>query len=221
MWRRGGRRGEHVQGALDAGRQHEWPLLQVDLAGLDLREVEDVVDDREQRVAGGLDRVGVVALLVGRAGVSMSRSLIPMIAFIGVRISWLIAARNVLLAWSARLGRFRRRPGVAVQAGVLEGDRGVLRQADEQVEVARAEGRCVARAPDGHRAEHRLAGDEGGGHQPLLDVGLGARDGDRARVVQGVVDDDRLPLGDGAADDALAGLDQRRPGAPPPARPGR
>ena len=38
--------------------------LELDPAGLDLREVEDVVDDREQRVAGRPDRLGVVALLV-------------------------------------------------------------------------------------------------------------------------------------------------------------
>ena len=31
----------------------------------------------------------------------------PMIAFIGVRISWLIAARNVLLAWLASSAAWR------------------------------------------------------------------------------------------------------------------
>ena len=35
-------------------------------AGLDLREVEDVVDQREQRVAGGVDRLGVAHLVVGQ-----------------------------------------------------------------------------------------------------------------------------------------------------------
>ena len=38
--------------------------VEVDLAGLDLREVEDVVDDRQQRVARRPDRLGEVALLV-------------------------------------------------------------------------------------------------------------------------------------------------------------
>ena len=37
----------------------------------------------------------------GSSSVSRSRPLIPMTAFIGVRISWLIAARNALLAWLA------------------------------------------------------------------------------------------------------------------------
>ncbi len=37
--------------------------LDVQLAGLDLREVEDVVDDREQRCAGVVDLADVVALL--------------------------------------------------------------------------------------------------------------------------------------------------------------
>ena len=35
------------------------------------------------------------------SAVSSSRPLIPMIAFIGVRISWLMVARNALLAWFA------------------------------------------------------------------------------------------------------------------------
>ena len=37
--------------------------LDVELAGLDLREVEDVVDDRQQRRAGVVDLADVVALL--------------------------------------------------------------------------------------------------------------------------------------------------------------
>ena len=59
-----------------------------------------------------------------------------MIAFIGVRISWLIAARNVLLALVGVLGRLAGRLRLAEQPGVLDGDRGLLGQADEQVEVA-------------------------------------------------------------------------------------
>ena len=42
--------------------------LDVELAGLDLREVEDVVDDRQQRGAGVVDLADVVALLRRRAG---------------------------------------------------------------------------------------------------------------------------------------------------------
>ena len=38
--------------------------VQLETAGFDLREVEDVVDDRQQRLAGCVDRLGVVALLV-------------------------------------------------------------------------------------------------------------------------------------------------------------
>ncbi len=41
------------------------------------------------------------------SGVSSSSPLMPMIAFIGVRISWLIAARNVLLAWLASSAAWR------------------------------------------------------------------------------------------------------------------
>ena len=58
-----GRRRDHVERALDATRERERLGLEVDLAGLDLREVEDVVDDREEGVARRPDRVGEVALL--------------------------------------------------------------------------------------------------------------------------------------------------------------
>ena len=47
----------------------ERSMLELDLAGLDLREVEDVVDDQQQGIAGRPDRLGVVALLVVERGV--------------------------------------------------------------------------------------------------------------------------------------------------------
>ena len=58
-----------------------------------------------------------------------------MIAFIGVRISWLIVARNALLASFACVGRFPRLPDLVEQAGVLDRDRGLLREPDEEVQV--------------------------------------------------------------------------------------
>ena len=71
---RGGRC-EHVEGALDARASANGLVVELDLAGLDLREVEDVVDDRQQRVAGRPDRLGVVALLlVERACRAAARS---------------------------------------------------------------------------------------------------------------------------------------------------
>ena len=60
----GGRRGEHVQGALDAPGERERLMIELDAPGLDLREVEDVVDDRQQGVARGPDGLRVVALLL-------------------------------------------------------------------------------------------------------------------------------------------------------------
>ena len=47
----GGRGHDHVERALDALGEAEGLVDEVDLARLDLREVEDVVDDRQQRVA--------------------------------------------------------------------------------------------------------------------------------------------------------------------------
>ena len=71
--------------------------LQLHLAGFDLGKVQDIVDDREQGVAAVADD-RCKFLLFGSRGVSSSSPLIPMIAFIGVRISWLIIARKSLFA---------------------------------------------------------------------------------------------------------------------------
>ena len=58
-----GARRDEVERRLDAVAQVERLRLDVHAAGLDLREVEDVVDDREQRVARVADRGDVVVLL--------------------------------------------------------------------------------------------------------------------------------------------------------------
>ena len=57
-------RADEVERRLDALAQVERLRLDVHAAGLDLREVEDVVDDGQQRVARIADGGGVVALLV-------------------------------------------------------------------------------------------------------------------------------------------------------------
>ena len=65
----------------------------------------------------------------------------PMIAFIGVRISWLIAARNALLAWFASSAGLARVVRLGEQPGVVDRDRRLLRQPDEEVEVVGVNGR--------------------------------------------------------------------------------
>ena len=64
----------------------------------------------------------------------------PMIAFIGVRISWLMAARNVLLAWFACSAASRASRGRPEQPGVVDGDRRLLGEADQEVEVGLVNG---------------------------------------------------------------------------------
>ena len=54
--------GEQLDRFFHHGAHVEVGLLQAQLAGLDLGEVQDVVDDREQRVRRALDRVGETAL---------------------------------------------------------------------------------------------------------------------------------------------------------------
>jgi hypothetical protein len=72
-------------------------VLDLELAGLDLREVENVVDDRQQMLAGLIDGVGE-ARCCALSAVWRSSSVMPRMPFIGVRISWLIVARNSLFA---------------------------------------------------------------------------------------------------------------------------
>ena len=57
-----GRLGDQLGDLLDDLDQVEVDLLELQVAGLDLGEVEDVVDDGQQRVAGAADAVGVLAL---------------------------------------------------------------------------------------------------------------------------------------------------------------
>ena len=54
---------EEIERLLDAERELERGLLEFHLARLDLREIENVVDDRQQCLAGCTDRVDEIALL--------------------------------------------------------------------------------------------------------------------------------------------------------------
>ena len=111
--------------------------LEVDLAGLDLREVEDVVDDRQQRVARRPDRVGVVALLV------IERRVEQQAAHADDRVHRrpdLVAHRREerALGLVGVLGRLAGGLARRGTGGRSRGDRGLLREPDQQVEVARA-----------------------------------------------------------------------------------
>ena len=59
------RGGEKVEYLADAGREVEGMVFNLQLAGLDLREIEDVVDDGQERITRDVDGVHVVTLLVG------------------------------------------------------------------------------------------------------------------------------------------------------------
>jgi len=66
---------------------------QVHLAGLDLRVVEDVVDDLHHRLGGGAHRVHEAPLPLVELG-AREQFAMPSTPFIGVRISWLMFARK-------------------------------------------------------------------------------------------------------------------------------
>ncbi len=57
-----GPQGERPQGLVERLAEAEWHGIEVKLARLDLGEVEDVVEHRQQRVGGGLGQADVLAL---------------------------------------------------------------------------------------------------------------------------------------------------------------
>jgi len=64
-----GARRQKFADAFERGAEIEGAFLDMDLAGLDLRIVENVVDDGEQSLARALDRLGIGALRRGELGV--------------------------------------------------------------------------------------------------------------------------------------------------------
>ena len=61
--------GEQLKRLFDAGRDLESVCLQLEIAGLNLGEVENVIDHRQQRIATHADGFNIVALLGGELGV--------------------------------------------------------------------------------------------------------------------------------------------------------
>ena len=83
-------------------QMRELDVLEAELepARLDLGEIENLVDQLQQVLAGAVDaleRLDEVALAASSAS-SRSISVMPMMALSGVRSSWLMLARNWLLA---------------------------------------------------------------------------------------------------------------------------
>ena len=73
-------------------------ISKLQLAGFDLGDVENIVDDGEQRLRRAAAPGSDIRAVRGRARVSSRTSVSPMMPFMGVRISWLMLARNSLLA---------------------------------------------------------------------------------------------------------------------------
>ena len=148
-----GARGDEVERRLDAFAQVERLRLDVHPAGLDLREIEDVVDDGEQRVAGLADRRDVVVLLVVERRVEQE----PAHADHRVhRRADLVAHRREerALRLVGGLGLRARLPRFVEQPRVLDGDGGLQRESRQELELGVVE-RKAAGAPHRHRAPAR------------------------------------------------------------------
>ena len=84
--------------SLETVAQIEVDRLQFELARFDLGEVQNVVDDASAAQSAEASTVVRYSRCSGVSSVSSSSSVMPMTPFIGVRISWLMLARNSLLA---------------------------------------------------------------------------------------------------------------------------
>ena len=89
--------GEQFGQVFDHGGKRERPRFEIETAGFDPGEIEDFLDQRQQRVAGRLHRARI-GRLFGVSRVSSSRSAMPIMPLSGVRISWLAIARKRDLA---------------------------------------------------------------------------------------------------------------------------
>jgi hypothetical protein len=78
----------------DGRIEREVDVLDGELAGLDLREVEQVVDDRQQRLGIRLAAQDLFARASRRPPSRSAKPSMPITPASGVRISWLMLARN-------------------------------------------------------------------------------------------------------------------------------
>ena len=141
--------------------EHEGDRIELELASLDLREVEDVVDHRQQRAGGVADREQVVALIGGQRGVERElghaddavHRRADLVAHVGEELA-LGAARVLGLALGAR-----------------QRDFGAPSHGDLVAQLARArlEHALRARAP-GFAAAARAAGTPATHEQPQPDA---------------------------------------------------
>jgi hypothetical protein len=106
--------GRQVVDAVDHAAQHEGLGLEHHPFGLDLRQVQDVVDQREQVLRGLFDLAQLVAQ-AGRLGRLQARPARPITPASGVRSSWLMLARKRL--WLA--GGLGRRLGLRQWGALL------------------------------------------------------------------------------------------------------
>jgi hypothetical protein len=90
--------GDQLECVPSTAAENHFAALDLQLAGIDLGEIEDFVDDAEQLVARGEDLLEGVARLFGILVIALADVGKPSTPFMGVRISWLMLARNSLRA---------------------------------------------------------------------------------------------------------------------------
>ena len=174
------RAGEQHRAALgDRLAQREVAEHELDLAGLHLRVVEDVVDDQQQPLAGRAHDLRVLALLARRAAVSSSRPVIPITPLSGVRSSWLTVATNIDLRSMRRPpGRARARWPRRLSRHVAERDHQAHRDRDD-ARRRRAAARAGWCAGSGRRSARRAPSRLSATGVTMLARALAARPGER------------------------------------------
>ncbi len=168
-------RRQQVEGALDALAQVERLVLEIEPVGLDLGEIQDVVDDRQQRLGAVANGLGEFALFGVQGGVQQQAGH----ADDGVHGGANLVAHGRQEGALCLVGGHRRGLrllGRLEQPGVVEGQRSELREAAQQLEFGAAEG-ALGRGARSHAdgSHHLLARGERDGHhrleQALVELG--------------------------------------------------
>ena len=187
--------GQRPVGALHRRQQLaqvEGAVLERELAGLDLREVEDVGEDARRgsaRCRGSARGTAGGASPAAASARSASRAR-PSRPFSGVRISWLVLARKALLARLAASAASRAAASACVEAAPLghvlgDPDRAAcarVGRVDRLAEQAAPEAAAVARRISRSISNGLPGGEQRPGERADLGVVGVARPDDRARL---------------------------------------
>ena len=120
-----------IQGAFNTAAQVEGLVLQFHLAGFDLREVQNIIDDTQESLAAGANRLGEFALLRREWGIEQQIGHADDPVHRGANF---VAHRGQkhTLGLIGGFGPLPGLPGFGIEAGIVQGDGGQFRKTPQQ-----------------------------------------------------------------------------------------